>query len=79
MESVHRLSGELTVIKTALNLTDADFPQFLAKERSYFDTLRHPPPQEILKIRYVHVLDDLEEKRHVSFQSPSVQVNATII
>ncbi|KAI6029697.1 hypothetical protein BKA83DRAFT_4462130 [Pisolithus microcarpus] len=48
----------------ALNLSDEDFPRFIAEERSYLNSLKQQPVQDTQKVRYVQVLDDLEEKRH---------------
>ena len=67
VDSVRRLGTELTILKTALNLTDDDFPWFIAEERTYLNSLKHPPPQDMVRICYVQVLDDLEEKRYILF------------
>ncbi|KAI6130600.1 hypothetical protein EV401DRAFT_2066179 [Pisolithus croceorrhizus] len=61
--AIRHLESELAVLKTALNLTDEDFPRFLAEERVYLTSLKQPPFQDAQRIRYVQVLDDLEERR----------------
>ncbi|KAI5994436.1 hypothetical protein EDD15DRAFT_2387767 [Pisolithus albus] len=55
----------------ALNITDDDFPRFIAEERSYLSSLKEPPAQDVQRVRYVQVLDDLEEKRygHLSYSA----------
>ncbi|KAI6096637.1 hypothetical protein F5141DRAFT_1011890, partial [Pisolithus sp. B1] len=63
MESVCQLSSELSFLKAALNLTDNDFPRFIAEECLYLSSLKQPPAQDAQKVCYVQVLDDLEEKR----------------
>lgn len=60
---VHTLTTELTAVKQALNLTDADFIRFYADEKSYLESLKEPPLQDRLQIRYVQVLDELAERR----------------
>ncbi|KIK21693.1 hypothetical protein PISMIDRAFT_103621 [Pisolithus microcarpus 441] len=62
MESVRRLSSELSFLKAALNITDDDFPRFIAKECSYLSSLKELLAQDIQKVHYVQVLDDLKEK-----------------
>ncbi|KAI6017232.1 hypothetical protein BKA83DRAFT_4059157, partial [Pisolithus microcarpus] len=63
MESVHRLSSELSFLKAALNITDDDFPWFIAEEHLYLSSLKESLAQDIQKVHYVQVLDDLKEKR----------------
>ncbi|KAG1771089.1 hypothetical protein EV702DRAFT_1181517 [Suillus placidus] len=58
---IHTLTIELSAVKQALNLTDADFIRFHADEKSYLESLKEPPLQDRLQIRYVQVLDDLAE------------------
>ncbi|KAG1724148.1 uncharacterized protein EDB91DRAFT_1008619, partial [Suillus paluster] len=53
---IHTLSAELSPIKEALNLTDTDFSQFHADERSYLESLTEQPLSDRLQIRYVQVL-----------------------
>ncbi|KAG0699294.1 hypothetical protein DFH29DRAFT_983569 [Suillus ampliporus] len=57
---IRTLQAELSVIKDQLNLDDADFVKFYAKEKLYLEQLKEPPIQDRLCIRYVEVLDDLE-------------------
>jgi len=52
-----------------LCLTDEDFYRFVAEERAYLHSIRQPPLRDQLSIRYVQVLDELEERKYV--QSPS--------
>ncbi|KAG1743898.1 hypothetical protein EDB19DRAFT_1633086, partial [Suillus lakei] len=59
---IHTLSAELSAVKQALNLTDTDFSQFHADERSYLKSLTEQPLSDRLQIRYVQVLDDLAEQ-----------------
>jgi len=68
-QTVHTLSGDLTLLKTVLCLTDEDFYCFVAEERAYLHSIRQPPLRDQLSIRYVQVLDELEERKYV--QSPS--------
>ena len=63
MATIHQLSSELTILKTTLNLSDDDFPRFIIEERAYLDSLKQPPARDVLQIRYVQVLGDLEEKK----------------
>ncbi|KAI5980558.1 hypothetical protein EDD15DRAFT_2187736 [Pisolithus albus] len=63
ISAVRRLESELAVLKTALNLTNDDFPRFLAEERIYLTSFKQPPLQDAQRICYVQVLDDLEERR----------------
>jgi hypothetical protein len=60
---IHELSIEVSAVKQALNLTDADFAQFHTDKRSYLESLKEQPLNDRLKIRYVQVLDDLAEQR----------------
>jgi hypothetical protein len=60
---IHELSIEVSAVKEALNLTDADFAQFHTDERSYLESLKEQPLNDRLQIRYVQVLDDLAEQR----------------
>ncbi|KIK13717.1 hypothetical protein PISMIDRAFT_118360, partial [Pisolithus microcarpus 441] len=53
MDSVRRLSSELTFLKAALNLSDEDFPRFIAEERSYLNSLKQQPVQDMQKVCYV--------------------------
>ncbi|KAN0087911.1 hypothetical protein V8E55_006532 [Tylopilus felleus] len=53
MASVHKLTGELEVLKDQLGLTDADFPHFVAEERAYLVSLKQPPPLDVTKTQYV--------------------------
>ncbi|KAG1793275.1 uncharacterized protein HD556DRAFT_1443706 [Suillus plorans] len=57
------LTAELSAVKQALNLTDVDFIQFHADERTYLESLKEPPLQDRLQIRYVQVLDELAERQ----------------
>ncbi|KAI6017875.1 hypothetical protein EDC04DRAFT_2576612, partial [Pisolithus marmoratus] len=57
------LSTEHTFLKAALNLTDDDFPWFIAGEHLYLNSLKQPLVQDAQKVHYVQVLDDLEETR----------------
>ncbi|KAG2105063.1 uncharacterized protein F5147DRAFT_746487 [Suillus discolor] len=59
---IHTLSAELSAIKQALNLTDADFARFHTEERSYLESLQEQPLSDQLQIRYIQVLDDLNER-----------------
>ncbi|KAI5987210.1 hypothetical protein EDD15DRAFT_2173236 [Pisolithus albus] len=61
--SVHRLTSELEILKGALHLTDDDFPRFLSEERAYLNTVHQSPPREQMTIRYVQVLDELEQRK----------------
>ncbi|KAJ8580560.1 hypothetical protein M405DRAFT_708220, partial [Rhizopogon salebrosus TDB-379] len=63
LSSIKTLTGELSILKDTLGLTDADFIRFHSEERSYLDSLKNPPPRELLQIRYVEVLDELAERR----------------
>ena len=63
-ETIHQLGNELAILKAALNLSDDDFPRFLTEERAYLSSLKQPPPQDVLRMQYVQVLDDLEEKKY---------------
>ncbi|KAG1838434.1 hypothetical protein DFJ58DRAFT_733808 [Suillus subalutaceus] len=60
---IHEVSTEVSAVKQALNLTDADFAQFHTDERSYLKSLKEQPLNDRLQIRYVKVLDDLAEQR----------------
>ncbi|KIK35799.1 hypothetical protein CY34DRAFT_95461, partial [Suillus luteus UH-Slu-Lm8-n1] len=60
---IHELSVEVSAVKKALNLTDADFAQFHTDERSYLESLKEQPLNDRLHICYVQVLDDLAEQR----------------
>ncbi|KAG1770315.1 hypothetical protein EV702DRAFT_978258 [Suillus placidus] len=60
---IHTLTIELSAVKQALNLTDADFIRFRADEKSYLESLKEPPLQDRLQIRYVQVLNELAERR----------------
>ena len=62
-ESVHILTDELVILKATLKLTDADFQCFLVEERTYLTSLKQPLPNDQLKIRYVQILDELEEHK----------------
>ena len=46
-----------------LKLTDEDFQRFLTEERTYLTSLKQPSLDEQLKIRYVQILDELEERK----------------
>ncbi|KAG2056750.1 hypothetical protein BDR06DRAFT_981178 [Suillus hirtellus] len=59
---IHTLSAELSAIKQALNLTDTDFARFHTEERSYLESLQEQPLSNQLQIRYIQVLDDLNER-----------------
>ena len=48
-----------------LQLTDDDFTGFLNDEREYLISLKQPPLQDQLRVRYVEVLNELEEGRYV--------------
>jgi len=63
-ETIRQLGNELAILKAALNLSDDDFPRFLTEERAYLSLLKQPLPQDVLRMRYVQVLDDLEEKKY---------------
>ncbi|KAG6372115.1 hypothetical protein JVT61DRAFT_8829 [Boletus reticuloceps] len=52
-ESVRTLTAELAIVKNALNLTDDDFPRFIAEERAYLTSLKQRPQQDPLKIHGV--------------------------
>lgn len=60
---VRTLSSELAVLKAKLSLTDDDFLSFLADEHAYLVSLKRPPERDEIKIRYVQVIDELEERR----------------
>ncbi|KAI5984618.1 hypothetical protein EDD15DRAFT_2201177 [Pisolithus albus] len=77
MESVRRLSSELGFFKAAFNLTDDDFPRFIAEERLYLKSLKQPSAQDAQKVYYVQVLDDLEEKR-IEWNSARDGANAAL-
>jgi len=64
METIRQLGNELAILKATLNLSDDDFPWFLTEERAYLSLLKQPPPQDVLRMQYVQVLDDLEEKKY---------------
>ena len=65
MTTIRELSSELAILKTTLDLSDDDFPRFVAEERAYLSSLKQPPARDVLQIRYVQVLGDLEEKKLV--------------
>lgn len=67
LNSVQMLTAELEAITCELGLSDGDFPEFFAQERTYLDTLKHPPPWDQLCIRYVEVFDELTEWRSWNF------------
>ena len=48
-----------------LQLTNDDFTGFLNDEREYLISLKQPPLQDQLHVRYVKVLNELEERRYV--------------
>ena len=52
-----------------LCLTDEDFYCFVTEERAYLHSIRQPPLRDQLSIRYIQVLDELEERKYI--QSPS--------
>ncbi|KIM61369.1 hypothetical protein SCLCIDRAFT_122131 [Scleroderma citrinum Foug A] len=54
------LTEELMILKSQLNLTDADFQQFHEEECTYLKLSKDPPIQDQLCIKYVDVLDELE-------------------
>ncbi|KAG2108918.1 uncharacterized protein F5147DRAFT_745618 [Suillus discolor] len=61
LADIRTLTAELSAIKDALNLTDADFTRFHAQERKYLDELKQTPVKDHLSIRYIGVLDELTE------------------
>ncbi|KAG1765192.1 hypothetical protein EV702DRAFT_981674 [Suillus placidus] len=63
LKSIQMLTVELSAIKAELNITDDDFPQYLLQERAYLDSLKQPPARDKISIRYVEVLDELDERR----------------
>ncbi|KAF8452806.1 hypothetical protein L210DRAFT_873770, partial [Boletus edulis BED1] len=62
-ESICVLTSELTALRDTLKLRDDDFPCFIAEERKYLLSLKQLPAQDVLKVRYVQVLDDVESRR----------------
>ena len=46
-----------------LKLTDEDFQHFLTEERTYLTSLKQPSLDEQLKIWYIQILDELEERK----------------
>lgn len=46
-----------------LKLTNADFQCFLVEEQTYLTSLKQPLPNDQLKIWYVQILDELEERK----------------
>ena len=51
------------ILKATLKLTDEDFQRFLTEERNYLTSLKQPSLDEQLKIWYVQILDELEERK----------------
>ncbi|KAG2336949.1 hypothetical protein BDR05DRAFT_896013 [Suillus weaverae] len=63
LTSIHTLTAELLALTDNLGLTDADFIKFHSEERLYLDSLKTPPPKELLQIHNVEVLDELAERQ----------------
>ena len=62
-ELVHTLTVELTIVKDALDLADNDFLWFIIEEWVYLTSLKQHPQQDLLKVQYVQVLDELGEQK----------------
>ncbi|KAG1744784.1 hypothetical protein EDB19DRAFT_1826928 [Suillus lakei] len=63
LTSIQTLTAELAVLRDALGLTDSDFTRFHSNERAYLDSLKEPPPKELLQIQYVELLRELAKRR----------------
>lgn len=64
-ETVHTLSSELVILKPALHINDDNFSHFLSDEFTYLNSVQQPPWREQISIRYVQVLDELEEWKYI--------------
>lgn len=62
MALIHQLSSKLHTLKDTLHLTDKDFPYFIEEEYAYLRSGNQPPLQDVMKIHYIQVLDELHEK-----------------
>jgi len=55
------LETELALIKSELGLDDEDFVHFFNQEKAYLDAFWQPSMQDHFRIRYVEVLDELND------------------
>jgi len=53
---INENTPEIDKLKTALNLQDADFEQWLIEERRFLQDLKEEPEEKILECAYVKAL-----------------------
>ncbi|KIJ30837.1 hypothetical protein M422DRAFT_234713 [Sphaerobolus stellatus SS14] len=60
LETISTLETEITILKAAHNITDADFERFMREEKDYLANLKKPRGND-LEFQYVDALEALED------------------
>jgi hypothetical protein len=63
VDSIDVLTIELGVVKKQLGMTEDDFRQDLADEKTYLHSLTEPPVETKMKLQYIRALNELFQCR----------------
>ena len=63
VDSIDVLTTELNIIKGELGMTEDDFRQDLADEKTYLHSLTEPPIETKMKLQYIRALRELSQHR----------------